>query len=525
MQCAYRPACPGCPYAEHDYPQQLELKTARVRRAFAHYPHLPTPADVLPAAHVEGYRHRLKLPVHVNGAEVAVGLYDQTGSRVLDTPDCPVLDPGLRAALGVVRGWLAHRRDVHSIDLRRSHATGELQLVLAVRGGELAGGRKAIQALVQELPTLSSVAVSQADPDGKKVMGSAPHVVWGGQVIEEAIGHTRYNLHPGAFFQVDPRQAERLHELVRTAVGDARTILDLYAGVGAYALMLAPGRQKVVAVEEVPLAARAARELAPRHMQVVASRVEDLSVNEPFDVAILNPARRGSDPGVLAKLASLARHIIYVSCGPETLARDLDCLATHGMRAESVQPIDLFPQTPEVETVVSLRKGPAVRDWPVPGGMARGPWQGDPSGVVGRPDRVLALVLGTTGQAGELPGARYRRIGMVATHSLIRIDLGGPLIPALATLARDGHPVAGRDPRTARFFAEKAGLLRPFVHVERAGRAAAPLHGDLVAALEALGASPELIARAGAPTEGGSGSSGPRSPSRSGPRGGSRRRA
>ena len=524
MECPHRPACPGCPLAEAPYADQLAQKTARVRRAFAAYAHLPEPAEVLPSAHEVGYRHRLKLPVHVDGNDVAIGLYDASGTRVLDTPDCPVLEPGLRVALDQVRAWAHGRRDLHSVDLRRSHDSGGLQIVLATRDGEVPGGRKGLQALTAAVPGLRSVAVSRADPEGKRVMGTSPRVVWGEPVLEEAVGDTRYRLHPGAFFQVDPRQAERLHTLVRTAVGEARTILDLYSGVGAYALMLAPGRQRVVAVEEVPQAAQAARELAPRNMQVITSRVEDLVVNEPFDVVVLNPARRGADPAVLARAASLARHMVYVSCGPETLARDLDCLAAHGMRPTSVQPIDLFPQTPEVETVVALTRGPSVREWAVPGGRARTPWLGEPSGAVGRPDRVLALVLGEAGQAGELPGARFRTIARVASHSLIRMDLGGPLVPALAALSRNGHPVAGRDPRTARFFAEKAGLVRPFVHVERAGGAAAPLHGDLVAALTALGASPTVVARAGA-TEGGSGSSGPPTRSRSGRPGESRRRS
>ncbi len=519
--------CPGCPLAEASYPDQLQRKRERLARALARYPHLPAAPEVIPAQHTEGYRHRLKLPIRVDGPRVAVGLYDAAGTRILDTPDCPVLEPGLRAGLQGVRAWLSGRSEVHSIDLRRSQATGELQLVLAVKGGtDVPGGRKGLTQLTEALPHLASVAVSRADPDGKRVMGAAPRLVWGKATIEEKIGDTRYRLHPGAFFQVDPRQAGTLHGLVKAAVGDAQSILDLYSGVGAYALMLAPGRRRVVAVEEVPQAARAAAELAPRNMEVRGVRVEHLDVSEPFDSVILNPARRGSDPRVLARVAALARHMVYVSCGPETLARDLDILAAHGMRVRTVSAIDLFPQTPEVETVVALERGPELREWAVPGGRAQGPWLGARSGAVGRPDRVVALMLGETPPSGSVPGGRFRRVAMVASHSLVRIELQGPLMPALAAFARQGHPLAGADPRTARFFSEKAGLVRPFLHVERAGGAAAPLHGDLAEALQALGAPPDLIARgaAAAPTEGGSGSEGRRSPSGPARRGGSRRR-
>ena len=502
MQCSYRPQCPGCPLAEVSYPDQLLRKHARLSAVFARYPHLPAVPAVIGSATTEGYRHRLKLPVEVADGGVAIGLYDQERRHIVDTPECVVLEPRLRAALAVVRTWLVGKRDVHSVDLRRSSDSGAFQLVLAVTGGELRGGKKELAALVAQIPGLDSVALSTADPDRKRVMGTSPKVVYGRQVIEETIGSTRYHIHPGAFFQVDPKQAERLHKLVAAAVGDAATVLDLYSGVGAYALMLAPGRKRVVAVEEVAQAARSAAEMAPRNVEVIARRVEDLKVDEPFDVILLNPARRGSSPGVLAKAAALAKRMVYVSCGPESLARDRDILAAHGMRVQSIQPIDLFPQTPEVETVVTLQRGPALREWKVPGGQARGPWGSEPSGAVGRPERVLALFLGETPVVGEVPGARFKRIATVASHSLIRMELSGALVPALAAFARKGHAVAGRDPKTARFFAEKAGLVRPFVHIERAGGAVAPLHGDLVSALVALGASPVEIARAGAATSG-----------------------
>ena len=346
---------------------------------------------------------------------------------------------------------------------------------------------------MSQVPALKSVAVSRADPERRRVMGAAPRLVAGDAAIEEAIGATRYRLYPGAFFQVDPRQAERLHGLVKGLVGNARTVLDLYCGVGAYARMLAPGRQKVLAVEEVPQAAEAARAGAPPNVEVICGKVEEVTLEGRWDCAVINPARRGSDPAALARLAQIAARIVYVSCGPETLARDLDCLAAHGLRVVAARPIDLFPQTGEVETVVALERGPALKDWEIPGGRATGPWLGQPSGAVGKPTEVLALAIGNTGDRGTLPGARFTRLAVVATHSLIRIELQGNLVRALSALANRGHPLAGRDFKTKRFFAEKAGLVREFLHVSRAGKARAPLHGDLRLVLEALGADARVF--------------------------------
>jgi SAM-dependent methyltransferase len=312
-------------------------------------------------------------------------------------------------------------------------------------------------------------------------------------------------LYPGAFFQVDPEGARQLHGVVRALAGGARRILDLYSGVGAYALMLAPGRERVVAVEEVRQACQAARAAAPANVEVIEGRVEELDLESlgRFDLAILNPARRGSDPGVLLRLARLADRAIYVSCGPETFARDLDCLATHGLRVAALDALDLFPQTAEVEAVALLERGRPLARFPVTGGHARPPWGNREgiSGAEGRPERVVALVIGDPGERGDLPGGRWRRLGLVAGHGLLRLELeSGRLAPALAALARRGHPLAVRHEPTRRFFAEKGWLVRPFVHVERAGGARAPLHGDLVCALRALRADDRLVARAGGPS-------------------------
>ncbi len=491
LECHHHPsrggACPGCGLLALEPEEQLATKRERLVRALERYPHLdlPSPEAVVPAAFTAGYRHRLKLPVAVEGEQVRVGLYGPNHT-VLDTPDCPVLAPELRELLAPILTWLRGRDGVHSIDLRISAATGEGMVVFACRGGELHGGPRGARELLRSVPKLRTVAVSRAERDGKRVLGSEPRVLAGPGALEERIGETRYALHPGAFFQVDPRQAAVLHDLVRDLVGAAPRVLDLYSGVGAYGLMLAPGRERVLLVEEVAEAAAAARAMAPANVEVAAARVQDLALTGEWDAAVLNPARRGSDLGTLTALARLVPRAVYVSCGPETLARDLDVLAAHGLRARRIVPVDLFPQTPEIETVVLLERGPAVTRWDH--GAVRGPWTDGPSGAVGRPRVVTVLVVGRTRDRGTLEGAEYERIGMVATHSLVRLRLTGNLPRALNRLRMFGHPIAGEDPRTAGFFADRAGLLRPFIHVNADEHVQdVPLHGDLEEVLVQLG--------------------------------------
>ncbi len=294
---------------------------------------------------------------------------------------------------------------------------------------------------------------------------------------------------------MDPRTATVLHDIVAGYVGEARSVLDLYAGVGAYALALAPGRDHVVAVESLRAAARSAGSIAPAHMQVVSAPVERYRFEEHFDVAILNPARRGSTPAVLSRVAKTADRIVYVSCSPETLARDLDVLAAHGMRVRNLDAIDLFPQTAEVETIVHLTKGSQLRTWEVEGGRAGGPWHGHPSGAVGQVVSAVTMVVGPTPRQGIVGSSSWERIGTVAGHSILRLDVEGSLQRTLNGLAKRGHLVAGIEPKTSRFFADKAGLIRPFVHVMEADEAFAPLHGDLQETLLALHAPRSLLDR------------------------------
>lgn len=528
MNCRHHPSCPGCPLMGVPYSEQLSTKRARLLRALRRYPHVVGHIDldavvVRPAVREEGYRHRLKLPVQKGRNGVSIGLYAEDGRTVVNTPDCPVLAAPLREAMPALATWLAHRDGVHSIDLRVSGQSGDIQAVLACRGGELDGGARAARDLVRLIPRLTSLAVSRADKAARKVMGAAPRVMAGSQRISEKIGATTLSVHPGAFLQVDPLNAVQLHEMVAAHVGSAKRVLDLYSGVGAYGRMLArDGGRSVVAVEEVSAAVRSARHEAPRNFHILEGKVEDV-LDRPelatADVAVLNPARKGSEPSVLRAMAARVERVVFVSCGPEALARDLDVLAASGMKVRSIEALDLFPQTAEVEAVVHLERARPLQSWAVTGGQATHPWAGRPSGALGKATELIALVIGDPGERGRSSTGAWRRLGLVAGHAVLALRPTAHPRRQLDELARNGHPLAGQHGSTDRFFAEKAGLQRPFLHVSRAGGAVAPLHGDLVTALVSLGATPGLLERAGARPEAAMAprASGPRGPRPGGP--------
>jgi len=329
-------------------------------------------------------------------------------------------------------------------------------------------------------------------------------------------------------------------------------VLDLYGGSGALSLPLAHGGAQVTLVESFGRAAECA-ELAAREQGLDGFRVltGDASAllsqlskrGERFDVVVANPPRRGMAPVVRRAITTLgARLIAYVSCDPDTLCRDLDHLARLGYRADALHPLDMIPQTDQVETVVFLRQesAPAPRvlfdDGDVvvadrPAYDAASPafgsdnerWiagaMGTSSGLaVGwrTPDAegglrtalasarltYLALCRGAMARVGKAHRTRYRRIARTHGHSVVRLDVSaGPETRIESDLARLGHPIVG-DSRhghgpTNRHFEERYALDRPFLHCARVEFdhprtgarivAEAPVAGELVMVLERLG--------------------------------------
>jgi 23S rRNA (uracil1939-C5)-methyltransferase len=180
--------------------------------------------------------------------------------------------------------------------------------------------------------------------------------------IEEVIHGLTFKVSPASFFQVNPAQAEQLYQkaLDFAALTGQERVLDAYCGVGTLSLILARHAKEVVGVECVPQAIEDAKENAAlnhiHNASFVCAPAEDfISTLEAVDVAILNPPRKGCEPSFLERLQVLhPKRIVYVSCDPATLARDLQILCSSGYQLQAVQPFDMFPQTAHVETVVKL---------------------------------------------------------------------------------------------------------------------------------------------------------------------------
>ena len=338
--CDYYGYCTGCQWQHISYPAQLSAKHAKVVSAlrrvggFEDIEVLP----VLPSPRQFGYRNHARMTV---GPDGALGFVHREVRRFVRIEGCGLMHPG-----------------VNKIIAQLQDRCGETTQ-LSVRAGEQTG-----DFLVQ--PTLSADAIP---------------IPTGQTHYRESVGGREFRVASPSFFQVNNLQSENLVEIVREALeltGD-ETVLDAYTGVGAFAILLAPHVRRVIAVEESAAAVEDARANARglENVDFVLGKTEEVlqTMDTVPDVVILDPPRAGCQAGALRGLIRLApRRVVYVSCDPETLARDLKLLCGGPYppyRMQRLQPLDMFPQTHHVECVAVLEKAQSPPDTVLASGSPR----------------------------------------------------------------------------------------------------------------------------------------------------------
>lgn len=368
LRCEHAAACPGCPLITSPYAEGLLHKAERLQSALGRYPELRqlTVASVNGAEPFTDYRVRAKL---VTDGEGRLGLFAAGTHRVVDTPGCRVLAPPVQAAATALRKLLPLDVPLAGVDLRA--CDGGVLLCLIVEG---AVPEEALQHSVEQIwrdvPQLVGVAASVHTPGAVQLLGHQLRVLRGPERAQHTLapGAPWHFASHGAFTQVHPGQAARLHEQLQRALVaglgalSGQRVLELYAGSGVLGLRLAAAGARVCAVEsfapalEQLRAAAAAQGLAIEgRAQTAEQYLESAGSCGSQDVVIVNPPRRGLSPDVRRGLARQgAQRIAYISCDPVTLARDLAHLRLLGWHAERLEPFDLIPLSAALETLALL---------------------------------------------------------------------------------------------------------------------------------------------------------------------------
>jgi 23S rRNA (uracil1939-C5)-methyltransferase len=376
--CAAYGSCGGCVLQHFDVTAQLAWKAARVRRALAAHPALrDVPAgETIPSPRALGYRNRSKLVAAARGGRVVLGAFAPRSHDVIDLAGCRVSEAPLEELTAALRVLLAdggvtpYDERTFTGDLRhvvlRANDAGQVLVVFVVARPETAGIAALARRLRAEHPNVIGVVENVNRTRGNVIYGDEERPLEGAATIEERVGGVRLRLSAGAFFQANRDVAALAYAAIARAVAvrPGERVVDAYCGVGGIALTLAHGAPvaDILGIEEhagaIADAAAGAELNGISGARFVAGDVAVRLREVPrADVVVLNPPRKGCGPAVVAEVVRLQpRAIAYLSCDPDTLARDLAALAERGYRTLSVTPFDMLPHTPHVEALAVLER-------------------------------------------------------------------------------------------------------------------------------------------------------------------------
>lgn len=379
--CRVSAHCLGCPLIAMKYVDQVEYKRQFILRHLQEFRELGeiTVHPLLSPLRLIHYRTTARLVIAGKHSEPYIGIFRRSSHDVFDLVDCPIHHSLVNRVIEVVRRGITKLK----IPVYNPRSKMGLLRYLVVRVSE--AEQKAMVVFVtsersyneihhlgkfvrEQLPEVEVVAQNVNSSEGNVIMGPTDHFLTTKHHLTEKIGDVALMISPRSFFQVNRDGACLIYDKVRewAQLTGHETVLDLYCGIGGIALSLAPFSGKVIGVEVVEAAVADARKNARLNgvnnctfeAGDAAELLEDLaSDGELVDVVVLNPPRKGCDEQVLRRVAALSpQTLIYVSCSPLTLARDLNTLKTLGYVCMEIQPVDMFPQTMHVENVALLEK-------------------------------------------------------------------------------------------------------------------------------------------------------------------------
>ena len=373
--CPAAAKCGGCQLTRLSYAEQLQWKQQRVTEL------LDGICEVRPILGMDDpfhYRNKVHAVLAVDKAGKPIsGVYAMGTHRVVPVRHCLIEDRRADRIIQTIVAMLpayklriyneyTHRGFLRHILIRTGHVTGQIMVVLVATSLEFPGKKAFVQELIQRHPEITTVVLNCNQRETSMVLGTKEITLYGEGYMEDELCGKRFRISPQSFYQVNAKQCEVLY---RTAIDAAQltgaeTLLDAYCGTGTIGLCASDGCKQLIGVELNADAIRDAKENARRNgvenarflcddagrfMQKLAKEG-----NAP-DVVMMDPPRAGSDQKFLQSLLMLKpKRVVYVSCNPETLARDLRVLVDGGYRAEWATPVDMFPGTEHVETVVLL---------------------------------------------------------------------------------------------------------------------------------------------------------------------------
>ncbi|HHW70433.1 MAG TPA: 23S rRNA (uracil(1939)-C(5))-methyltransferase RlmD, partial [Clostridiales bacterium] len=379
--CEYFGECGGCQLQHMDYLSQLEFKTQIVKDALTRIGKLRD-IEVLPTIGMgfpTRYRNKVQLPVGMGDEGAILGFFCRRSHDIVDMDTCLIQHTINDDIAGVIREFIdrfnipvydenVHKGIIRHVVTKVGFNTGEVMIVIVTNGYSLPHKEDLIDMLLEKIEGIVSIVQNINKKKTNVILGKDNVVLWGRDYIIDTIGEYKFRISPLSFFQVNPVQTEVVYgkALNYAKLAGEETVFDVYCGIGTISLFLAKYTKQVYGIESVSDAVEDAKKNARlngmenvKFIKGRAERVVPDIVDKGIrpDVVVLDPPRKGCDKELLEVIVKAEpSRIVYVSCNPATLARDLGYLKEYGYTAREAQPVDLFPYTKHVESVVLMSK-------------------------------------------------------------------------------------------------------------------------------------------------------------------------
>lgn len=372
--------CGGCCYQHISYEEELRVKKKKVQDALGRIAHIDLPVlEIVGSKQIEGYRNKVQYPVGLDQQGKAItGFYRSRSHDIIPTNRCMIQNQKADEIATLVREWMDEHHvsaynettlkgQIRHLYIRTGFATGQALVCLVTTTSNLKAADALVDKITTSCPYVVGILLNIQKKPGNQILGTKNIVLFGKSHLEDVLCGNLYHISPLSFYQVNRRQAENLYECAVefAALTGKEEVLDLYCGVGTITLTLAKYAKRVTGIEIVPQAIENAKENAAlnsiynvRFFCADAGQAATMLAQqgEKLDVIVIDPPRKGMDEMTIKAILKMQPdRLVYVSCDPATMARDIKILIDQGYQAEKCRAYDLFPRTFHVETCVLLR--------------------------------------------------------------------------------------------------------------------------------------------------------------------------